>query len=84
MKTKSSWSIASYLILLLWVLFTLLPLYWLLSSTFKQVKIKITPDEVNSFVENIIKKYIKSSKKYIGLFLKDLINGDEFTTYKLK
>ena len=35
MKTRLSWSIISYLILLLWVLFTLLPLYWLLSTTFK-------------------------------------------------
>jgi len=35
MKTKTSWGIASYFILLIWVLFTLLPLYWLLSSTFK-------------------------------------------------
>ena len=37
MKTKSSRWIISYLILFIWVLFTLLPLYWLLSTTFKPV-----------------------------------------------
>ncbi|MDA3909203.1 MAG: nitrite/sulfite reductase, partial [Sulfurimonas sp.] len=47
----------------------------------QMMKLKIKPQNVNSTVEQIIASYIKSSKKYIGLFLKDLIEGDEFTIY---
>lgn len=50
----------------------------------KMKNFKIKPEEVNGVVENIISKYLKSSRKCIILFLKDLINGDEFTVYKLK
>ncbi len=50
----------------------------------EKMKIKIKKEELNNTVEKIIASYIKSSKKYIGLFLKDLIHGDEFTIYKLK
>lgn len=50
----------------------------------EKMKLKIKPKNVNSTVEQIIASYIKSSKKYIGLFLKDLIEGDEFTIYNLK
>ena len=50
----------------------------------EKMKTKITPNEVNTTVENIVAQYIKSSKKYIGLFLDDLINGEEFTTYNFK
>ena len=35
MNPKLSWKITTYILLLLWALFTLLPLYWLLSATFK-------------------------------------------------
>ena len=50
----------------------------------EKMKTKITPNELNATVEEIVARYIKSSKKYIGLFLDDLINGDEFTIYHLK
>lgn len=50
----------------------------------EKMKLKIEPQNVNATVEKIIASYIKSSKKYIGLFLKDLIQGDEFTIYNLK
>ncbi|WP_373003180.1 nitrite/sulfite reductase [Sulfurimonas sp.] len=50
----------------------------------EKMKLKIEPKNVNSTLEKIIASYIKSSKKYIGLFLKDLIEGDEFTIYDLK
>ena len=50
----------------------------------EKMKLKIKPKNVNSTVEKIIASYIKSSKKYISLFLKDLIEGDEFTIYNLK
>ncbi|EDZ61407.1 sulfite reductase [Sulfurimonas gotlandica GD1] len=50
----------------------------------EKMKLNIKADEVNNTVEKIIASYIKSSKKYIGLFLKDLIDGDEFTIYDLK
>lgn len=49
----------------------------------EKMKTKITPDELNATVENIVALYIKSSKKYIGLFLDDLINGEEFTIYDI-
>ena len=49
----------------------------------EKMKLKIEPQNVNNTVEQIIASYIKSSKKYIGLFLKDLIEGDEFTIYNL-
>ncbi len=45
---------------------------------------KIKPDEVNQTIENIIKAYIKSSQKHIGHFLRDMIYGGEFSSYKLK
>ena len=35
MNPKLSWKITTYLLLFLWAIFTLLPLYWLLSTTFK-------------------------------------------------
>ena len=47
----------------------------------EKMKLKIKPEEVNGIVENIIIKYLNSSKKYFGLFLKDLLYGDEFTIY---
>lgn len=50
----------------------------------EKMKLKIKPEEVNGVVENIVLQYIKSSKKYIGLFLKDMIEGGEFSVYKLK
>jgi len=50
----------------------------------EKMKLKIKENEVNNTVEKIIASYIQSSKKYIGLFLKDLIEGNEFTTYDLK
>ncbi|NOR56938.1 MAG: nitrite/sulfite reductase [Sulfurimonas sp.] len=50
----------------------------------EKMKLKIEPQNVNNTVEQIIASYIKSSKKYIGLFLKDLVEGDEFTIYDLK
>ncbi|WP_373035847.1 nitrite/sulfite reductase [Sulfurimonas sp.] len=49
----------------------------------EKMKLKIKPQNVNRTVEQIIASYIKSSKKYLGLFLKDLIDGDEFTIYDL-
>jgi sulfite reductase (ferredoxin) len=50
----------------------------------EKMKTKITPDKLNTTVESIIARYIKSSKKYLRLFLDDLINGEEFTSYTLK
>ncbi|MFT7004474.1 MAG: sulfite reductase (ferredoxin) [Sulfurimonas sp.] len=50
----------------------------------EKMKINIKPDEINNTVEQIIASYIKSSTKYLGLFLKDLIDGEEFTIYNLK
>lgn len=47
------------------------------------MKLKIKNNEVNCRVVEIITSFIKSSKKYLGLFLIDLIDGDEFTIYKL-
>jgi len=44
---------------------------------------KIKYNEVNCPLGQILASYIKSSKKYLGLFLIDLIDGDEFTIYKL-
>ena len=49
-----------------------------------KMKTKIQPHELNATVESIVARYIKSSRKYIGLFLDDLINGEEFTTYNIK
>ncbi|WP_321778495.1 nitrite/sulfite reductase [Sulfurimonas sp.] len=53
------------------------------STLGKKMKLKIAPQDVNHTVANIIDAYIKSSKKYLGLFLKDLIEGDEFTVYSI-
>jgi len=50
----------------------------------EKMNLKVKPQEVNTTVEHIIASYIKSSKKYLGLFLKDLLEGDEFTTYVIK
>ena len=50
----------------------------------EKMKFKIKPDEVYEVVENIIVKYLKSSKKYFNLFIEDLLYGDEFTIYDLK
>jgi multiple sugar transport system permease protein len=35
MKVKASWKVVTYLLLILWAVFTVAPLYWLLSATFK-------------------------------------------------
>ncbi len=35
MKPKLTWKIITYLILIFWAVFTIMPLYWLLSTTFK-------------------------------------------------
>jgi len=35
MKGKSSWGVLTYVLLLLWAIFTVMPLYWLFSATFK-------------------------------------------------
>jgi len=35
MNPKLSWKIVTYTLLILWALFTVMPLYWLLSATFK-------------------------------------------------
>lgn len=35
MKPLLSWKIVTYLLLIIWIIFTILPLYWLLSTTFK-------------------------------------------------
>jgi len=35
MKPKLSWKIITYLLLIIWAIFTIMPLYWLLSTTFK-------------------------------------------------
>ncbi len=50
----------------------------------EKMKLKITNDKVNSFVESIIAKYLKSGCKCFGWFLKDLCVGEDFKTYKLK
>ena len=55
-------------------------------STFgeKMKNVKLKPEEVNGTVENIIWAYLKSPKKCVVLFLKDLLLGDDFKVYKLK
>ncbi len=50
----------------------------------EKMKTKLTSDKVNSFVEGIIAKYLKSGCKCFGWFLKDLCVGEEFKSYKLK
>ena len=35
MKPKLAWKIITYLLLIIWAVFTIMPLYWLLSATFK-------------------------------------------------
>jgi len=35
MKPLLSWKIITYLLLITWIVFTILPLYWLMSTTFK-------------------------------------------------
>jgi sulfite reductase (ferredoxin) len=50
----------------------------------EKMNLKIKPKEVNSVVEKIISQYIKSSKRHIGAFLKDMVHGDEFSLYKIK
>ena len=35
MKPKLAWKIITYLLLIIWAIFTIMPLYWLLSTTFK-------------------------------------------------
>jgi multiple sugar transport system permease protein len=35
MNPKPAWKILTYVLLILWVVFTVMPLYWLLSATFK-------------------------------------------------
>ncbi len=50
----------------------------------EKMKLKIKNDKVNSFVESIITKYLKSGCKCFGWFLKDLCVGEDFKTYKLK
>ena len=55
------------------------------NSTFgEKMKFKIKNDKVNSFVESIITRYLKSGCKCFGWFLKDLCVGEDFKTYKLK
>lgn len=39
----------------------------------EKMKLKIKPDEVNGVVENLINKYLQSSKENFGLFLKGFI-----------
>lgn len=50
----------------------------------EKMKLKIKPNEVNEVVENILIKYLESSKKQLNLFLKDLLHSDEFATYDFK
>jgi multiple sugar transport system permease protein len=35
MKPKLFWKITTYLLLIIWIVFTIMPLYWLMSTTFK-------------------------------------------------
>jgi len=48
------------------------------------MKQKIKHNEANCVFIQRITSSIRCFTKYLGLFLKDLINGDEFTIYKLK
>ncbi len=51
MRPKLSWKIITYTLLLIWVLFTLIPLYWLLSTTFKP------PDEAVGYPPTLFPKH---------------------------
>ncbi len=48
MKVKPAWKITTYLLLVLWALFTIMPLYWLLSATFKP------PDEAIGYPPTLL------------------------------
>ncbi len=50
----------------------------------EKMKLKIKSEKLNSFVESIITKYLKSGCKCFGWFLKDLCVGEDFKSYKLK
>lgn len=51
------------------------------STLGKKMKLKIAPQDINHTVANIISAYLKSSKKHFGAFIRDLVDGDEFTVY---
>jgi len=51
MNPKLSWKIVTYTLLVLWALFTVMPLYWLLSATFKP------PDEAIGYPPTLIPRH---------------------------
>lgn len=48
MTVKPAWKITTYLLLIFWALFTIMPLYWLFSATFK------SPDEAIGFPPTLL------------------------------
>ena len=71
MKQFRSWKIITYLLLTLWVVFTIMPLYWLLSTTFK------APSEAIGYPPTLIPRN-PTLKNFEILFLESKFG---FTSY---
>lgn len=62
MKIHLKWKITTYILLLIWSLFTILPLYWLLSATFK------SPNEAMGYPPTFFPKHFTLSNFSTLLF----------------